>query len=169
MWWRAGRLKMRGARHCPPRPVVMVLWMVSSPGSEAQASKTSNPAMAKPATSNDQSPKSKPSRRPPVAMRTLTEPSDIVLLLGPDTKRSDTSRGLVEGDGVEVQWNTALPPSEAKPRNEGGPNWSVGTTFRRFSGRPPSPSVLLGASPMQSSLPARPPLPSRVTCQADRN
>jgi hypothetical protein len=62
-----------------------------------QTNKTSNPATAKPATSNDQSPKSKPSRRPPVAIRTLTEPSDIILLLGPDARRSPTaSRGLVE-------------------------------------------------------------------------
>jgi hypothetical protein len=88
--------------------------------------------MAKPTTSNDQSPKSKPSRRLPVAMRTLTEPSDIVLLLGPDTKRSDTSRGLVAGDRCEVQWNSArLPPL----RNQGAPDRSIDATSTRFGGR----------------------------------
>jgi hypothetical protein len=55
-----------------------------------QTSKTSNPATAKPAASNAQSPKSKPSKRPSVVIRTLTEPSDIVRLLGPDAVRSDS-------------------------------------------------------------------------------
>ena len=80
----------------------------------SQTNKTSNPATAKPATSNDQSPKSKPSRRPSVAIRTLTEPSDIVLLLGPDARRSPTaSRGLVGRERQQVQiepreWSTGF-------------------------------------------------------------
>jgi hypothetical protein len=49
-------------------------------------------------------PKSKPNRRPPAAIRALTKPSDIVLLLGRDARRGPTaSRRLVAAAHRQVQ------------------------------------------------------------------
>jgi hypothetical protein len=70
---RRGGGRSRGDR----KTAVGTLALALTPGN--QASKTSNPAIANPTTSKDQSPRSKPSNRPLFVTRTLTEPSNILV------------------------------------------------------------------------------------------